>query len=375
MKKKILFLINEDSFFFSHRFEIGIKALKMGYDVHLASNSQLNEINKVLRKYFHFHYVNLSRGSMNIFKILRELKNIYQIIKIVKPDILHLITLKPILLGNIAARILKVRSVIISVSGLGYLYIQKNNFVEILQKFINFLLKILLSFKNIFIICQNKDDFSFFHQKIKVSKKKIYLIRGSGVNLKKFKQYKYPNNKKPIVLFPARFLIHKGILEFFEAAKVLKSNLSARFVIVGKTDNQNPASVDKKIIKRFVSKGIVENWGWKRNMQLVLKKADLIVLPSYREGLPKSLIEASAIGRPIITTNVPGCRESIINNKTGILIKSRNFLSLAKAIQLILSNKKLAIKMGNCARKFAEENFDVNEVAKKHIQIYEKVFK
>tara|TARA_Y100001968_G_C19032204_1_gene560389 strand:- start:152 stop:676 length:525 start_codon:yes stop_codon:yes gene_type:complete len=171
-------------------------------------------------------------------------------------------------------------------------------------------------------------------------------------------------------MFPARILKSKGIYEFVEASKYV---LNSRFVVVGKIDHNNRDCISKKLLKKWINEGLIEYWGYSKYMFKKIQQATIIVLPSYKEGLPRVLIEAAASGRPVVTTDVTGCRDAITNNKTGLLVPLKDYKSLAKAITFLLDNPKILKQMGIEGRALAERKYDINNVIKKHLEIYDKL--
>ena len=373
MKKKILYIVNVDKFFFSHRIEIANKA-KEFFNIHIATKFKLNK-NYFQKKGFFTHELFLKRGSIGFLSNILTILNIFFIIKKLKPDLIHFISIKPVLLGGIVSRLFPSIPKIFSVTGLGFVFIKKDFFSIIRRWFFKFLYKLALNQKYFKIIFQNLDDYKLIKKNTNIKKKNYELISGSGVSLKEYRP-KILNFQNPIVMFPSRMLSHKGLHEFVEAAKILKKeNIKAKFVLVGDIDKENPACVQIETINRWVKEKTVEYWGHKKHMNTAINLATIIVLPSYREGFPKVLIEAAACGRPSITTNVPGCRDAIINNSTGILIPPRNSIKLAQVIKNLLKNKKKIKKMGSKARKHAVKNFDINHVVNIHIKIYKNILK
>jgi glycosyltransferase involved in cell wall biosynthesis len=177
-------------------------------------------------------------------------------------------------------------------------------------------------------------------------------------------------------MFPSRMLRHKGLIEFLQAAEILKKNkIQAKFVLVGEIDIHNPTGVKISQINKWTLSGIVEYWGHNSNMNKILNLSTIVVLPSYREGFPKVLMEAAACGKPVITTNVPGCRDAVINNFTGKIIPKKNSVLLALTIKNLLSDKNKMRTMSKNARKHAEKNFDVNKIIQMHLEIYQSLIK
>lgn len=371
-KDKILFVINVDWFFLSHRLPIAVEALNEGYEVHIATKVT-NRAKEIHNYGFILHDLDISRGDVGLFSSLRALKEIIFLFKKIDPQLVHLVTIKPVILGGIAARITKIRCVIAAISGLGYVFINQGFFAILRRYFIKILYKLSLNHPNIKIICQNKNDLNVLKKVTKLHENVFALINGSGVSLEKFKFLSH-NIQIPNIMMASRLLIDKGVIEFLDAAKILsKKNIKANFILVGEPDLDNPSSITKAQILEWKSEGIVDFWGHRDNMHEVLSLSSIVVLPSYREGFPKILIEAAACGRAVITTDVPGCRDAIYNEVTGLLVPVKDSHALADAIEKLVSNMKYCQKMGEEGRAMAEARFDEKIVIKQHIEIYNQL--
>jgi len=370
LSKRLLFIVNTDCFFVSHRLEIAIEALRRGYEVHVASN-ETSCRNKILETGCFFHSIKLDRSSLNPFVNLLEIYEFLKILRALKPNIVHLVTLKPVIFGGIAARLTNIPSVVSAISGLGYIFISEGVKSTLLRRVLMFFFKRALHHNNQVTIFQNSDDREIISNGCNLSLNSIRMIRGSGVCLKEFKFSELPKGRVKVVL-ASRLLIDKGIREFVNASMILKKKSdNIDFVLVGDTDPSNPASVSKDEINVWVSKGLIDWWGWKKNMPKIISSAFVVVLPSYREGMPKVIMEASASGRPVITSNVPGCRDAVINNETGIIIPPKDSIALANAINFLIKNKSIATKMGKKGRAHAEQFFDLKDVVNEHMKIYD----
>jgi len=373
--KKILFIVNIDWFFLSHRLPIANEALKQGFEVHIAT--RVTDKLKVLESHrLIVHPINMHRSNTGIISIFSEFREILSIVRSISPDIVHLVTIKPVLLGGIAARFAKVPAVVTAVTGLGFVFVSKGFIASVRRKIISLLYYFALDHKNQRIIFQNSDDQSKLTKLAKLDPKKSSMIHGSGVDLSLFNRKPYPLDT-PVVLFASRLLVDKGVREFVRAAKLINSNGSnARFILVGESDDLNPAKIDQKELDIWKQQGNVELWGYRNDMHEVLPTSNIVVLPSYYgEGLPKILIEAAACGRAVITTDHPGCRDAIKNGITGLLVPVRNVEALTSAISLLLNDLVRCDKMGKEGRKLAEEMFDVRQVVAKHMSIYNDLLK
>lgn len=370
MKKKILYVVNTDKFFFSHRINIPY-SLKKNFKIHLATNFLLGE-NFFKKRGFKTHQLTIDRSSYNFFSNFYIFLKIFFIIKKCKPDLIHFISIKPILLGGLASKFFNIPK-IFSITGLGFVFIEKNFISEFRKFFFLLFYKISLSHRSFKVIFQNRSDYLEIKKFSSIAEKNYKLIPGSGVCLKKFR----PQQKKqkiPIIMFPSRMLHHKGLKEFVQAAKILhKSKINAKFVLVGDVDASNPASVSLTQINKWALDGSIEYWGYKSEMHKILNLSTIVVLPSYREGFPRVLIEAAACGKPIITTNAPGCKDAVINNVTGKIVPIRNSKLLATAIRNLLENKNKMKLMSKNARKYAERNFSIKKITQMHLEIYQSL--
>lgn len=349
-----------------------MEAIRRGYEVHIVT-TLTDKFEALECCGIIVHSLKIKRQGINIINSIVGMFQLLKIFHFVKPDIVHFITIKPILLGGLVARVAQVPCVVAAVSGLGFVFTARGWKSSIRKKLVGFLYNIAFRHPNLKVIFQNKDDLFELTSRIKLKKSDIALIPGSGVDLTRFCHTALPKGV-PIVMLAARLLIDKGVGEFVQSARILKHRgCLARFVLVGDVDSANPTSLDDGQIASWNLEGYVECWGSMSDMNTVLSYATIIVLPSYREGLPKVLIEAAACGRPVITTDVPGCRDSIQPGITGILVPPYDAESLASAVQYLLDNPVCCQVMGDLGRKFAESAFDVRSVVSKHMEIYEEL--
>jgi glycosyltransferase involved in cell wall biosynthesis len=224
--------------------------------------------------------------------------------------------------------------------------------------------------RSAWVIFQNPDDRSYFIKNHLVNPKRAVIIRSSGVDIWKYSP-RPENSEIPLVILPARLLWDKGVAEFVTAVRQLRTHeLHARFALVGDCDEGNPASVHLAQLQEWVKEGVIEWWGWKENMEDIYAQASIVCLPSYREGLPKTLIEALACGRPAIASDVPGCREVVRNGENGLLVNARDASGLARAIEYLINNPDIRLKMGASGRKIAEEEFSSDIIIPQTLAIY-----
>lgn len=371
MQKKLLFICNDDWFFLSHRISIAKEAIENGYKVYLAaklssSEKEIRELGIILKP------ISIDRCKSNFFGSLVLFFQILSLIYEIKPKIIHAITIKPVIFGGIASRIYNKGSFVASISGLGYLFISKKIKDRILKFLVIILYKFALNQKSLKVIFQNSNDLNFMRKACNLSSNKIVLIKGSGVDLNFFKPQKYvlENNN---ILFASRLLRTKGVIEFYRSALQLKSK-KYQFLLAGKIDKQGPDRISLDQINSWEQEGILKYLGDVKNIRDLIIDSEIVVLPSYYgEGLPKILIEAAACGKPIITTDHPGCRDAVKENISGLLIPIKDSNALSLAVQKIMNSASLRKSMGFAAREFAISNFDINFVVKKHIEIYKSL--
>ena len=371
MNKKILYIINDPNYFISHRLPIAIAAKKKGYEIHIAAGDP-NILPKIRELNLAYHYVPLSRSGRNIFTESRSLFALYLLMKRIKPDMVHLITIKPVLYGALAARLAKVPAVIAAVTGLGYAFIDQHVEAKILRKIVIFLYKHAFMHKNLTVIFQNVDDKNTLLSYGAIQESQAVLIRGSGVDLKEYSYSPEPRKKPIVVILASRLLKDKGVLEYIEAARILKKEqLDIRFLLAGYPDPGNPSSITEGLLKEWVLAQDVEYIGYQDTATL-FPQVHIVVLPSYREGLPRVLVEAAASGRAVITTDVPGCRAAITPNISGLLVRDRDVASLVDGIRALAMDSSLRKNMGMEGRKLAEKEFDIKKIVAEHLAIYRR---
>ncbi|MBI5436566.1 MAG: glycosyltransferase family 4 protein [Nitrosomonadales bacterium] len=372
MSKKLMFVVNVDWFFMSHRLPIALEAQRQGYEVHIAT--ELTNRKEAMEQFgLIVHPILLDRSSANLIDAIRTFWQIVAVFRKVKPDLVHLITIKPVLLGGIAARLIGVSGVVAAVPGLGYVFLDRGWVSRIRRKVVASLYRLALGHRNLKVIFQNPDDRDSLIDLTGLSMNKVEMIRGSGVDLNEFRYTPLPEGT-PVVLMAARLIADKGVREFAEAARLLrKKGNDVRCCIVGSPDPANPSGLSEAELSAWEAEGIVERWGHRNDMANVLSAAHIVVLPSYREGLPKVLLEAAAVGRAVVTTDVPGCRDAIDPEVTGILVPSRDAQALAIAIEGLLKNSQRCTAMGVAGRTLAEREFDIQQVIAKHMYLYQQL--
>lgn len=370
--KKLLFLVNVDWFFISHRLPIAIAALKHGYEVHIATG--ITNKQAELESYgLIVHPLPISRGKTSISNEVSALWKIIQTLKRIKPDLLHLVTIKPVLYGGIAAHFCQTKGMVAAISGLGYVFTTTGKTSTIRRWLISFIYRLALKHPHLTVIFQNHDDQKILSNAAKLAHTQSVIIPGSGVDLSTFADHPEPLYT-PVVVMAARLLSDKGVHEFVEAATHLhQRHPCVIFQLVGTIDPDNPASITQQQIEEWKKNAPIQLLGQRNDIPNLFSQAHIVVLPSYREGFPKVLIEAAACGRAVITTNVPGCRDAIIPDQTGLLVPVRNASALAEAIECLIMDKALRQQMGKAGRKLAEERYAIEQIVVTHLALYQEL--
>jgi len=373
---RILYVLNVDWFFLSHRLPIALEAQRLGYEVHVALGLTTHE-ERLRALGFVVHPLRLDRSSMNPLGALRNVAEIQGVVRKVSPRLVHLVTIKPVLLGGVAARLAGAPAIVAAVPGLGYVFASRGPLAVLRRALIGGLYRMALAHRNLRVIVQNRADHAVISERFGVDPRRVVTIRGSGVNLEEFRMQPVPSGP-PVVALVARMLADKGVREFVAAARALRTAREgtgepARFVLVGEPDPGNPTSIDEAEITGWVRDGIVERWGRRDDVSEVMRSASLVVLPSYHEGLPKVLLEAAACGRPVVATAIPGCREAVEPGETGLLVPVRDPAALAAAMGELLDDPSRRLAMGLAARARAEREFDVRDVVARHHAVYREL--
>ena len=369
--KKILFVINSDWGFLLYRTPLAMAAKKKGIQVWVASPNT-GDASKIISMGFNYIELPMSRKGVNILNEFFTFLRILNIYFKLKPDLIHQVTIKPIIYGTIVSAILNKAYVVNAISGLGFTFSSSSS-SRSLKFLVKNLLKISLKYRKSKVIFQNPDDFNLFVENKLISSNQGVLIKGSGVDCKVFSPLLTDFNTEKIVILPSRMIIEKVIYEFVDAARLLHLEFpNVRFVLVGKIDSGNPSSIDYFEIMSWEKEGIIEWWGHQSDMVTVLNKSTMVVLPTfYGEGLPKVLLEAAACSKPIISTNVPGCKEIVRHEVNGLLIPPKDEVALAEAIRRLLDNPEFARQLGENGREIVQNEFSEALVVEKTFEVYE----
>ncbi len=372
-KNKVFFVLNNASFFISHRLNIAEKLIENNTEVFLCSPKANNhDIEILIQKNIKVIELPFQREKLSIYALLKSFFIIFKLGINNKNAVFHFVTIISIIIGGVPLRILNNRCVF-SISGMGTIFTSKN-ILNILNRYIVLnTYKFIFNGKNSRLILQNKDDYKYFLNKVKIHKKNIFLVEGSGVNKNEFKYYSELNyNETAIILFPARIIKEKGIKELIEASKNLTNkNFKHEVWIAGDIDLGNPSSLSLSEVNILKNEALnLKFLGYQKDMPKILEQCTIVCLPSYREGLPKALIEASACGRPIITCDVPGCNEIVEDNFNGVLVKPKSSIDLENAIENLLQDgEKMERLRKNAYNKFLN-NYTSEITVNKIFQVY-----
>lgn len=367
---KLLYLVTEAGYFFSHRYPLAKAAQQQGYEVIVATVPGGYQQRLEAEGFTAYPLKHMTRAGLNPFKQLLSLFEIYTLYRKEKPDVVHHVAMKPVLYGSIAARLAGIKKAVNALTGLGYLFISPHFKARFLRFWVWRGFHVLFQKRGWVLILQNKDDFNLFSQIVPT--KNLALIRGSGVDIDHFAPLeKKVSNKKLRITLVARMLWDKGIGEAIEATKLLKEKgLDFELVLAGGIDAQNPSGISRSVIGKWEQQGFCTWLGNVENIADLYQKSDIALLPSYREGLPKSLLEAAACGLPIITTDVPGCREVVVPHKTGFLVPLKSVEPLAEAMEKLLTQPSVRRKMGIGGRCLAISSFSEPLIIAETLDLY-----
>ncbi len=321
---------------------------------------------------------NLHRHGVNPLQETQLLLELIQLYRTVKPDIVHHFTIKCVLWGTFAAKIANIPGVVNAVTGLGHVFIS-NGLIRYLRPFIQLLYRIILTSRRQRVIFQNPDDLDFFQTAGMIDQERTFLIPSSGVDPKRFTPPEQPRQyKKPYrILMVGRLLKEKGIYEFVEAAQIIKEQYPEdfQFLVAGLPDDTQPSSITQEQLLEWQESSPVEFLGHVDNMIELYQSVDLLTLPSYREGTPKTVIEAAVCELPAVVSDAPGCRLAVIPHKTGIQVPVKDASALAQGIIDALADPQKTREWGKKAREYAIEHFSTDIVNQKTFAIYESLIK
>jgi glycosyltransferase involved in cell wall biosynthesis len=365
---KVIYIVNDLDFFLSHRIALATNAVKRGYEVYIVSD----KIVDIGHPNIHLIKIRIQRSSTGIFNNLKTIRDLFSVIKRIEPTLIHNVTLKPILYTNLLLLFNKKIKVVNAISGLGFLF--TFNIKSKARIFTESLFRLIIRVKKPYFIFQNEVDENQF-KKLGLKNDQRVIIKGSGVDAHLF-DYTAPNKNEVIeVVFTGRILIDKGLIEFIEAAKLLKEEYHKRvkFSIYGKIDLENPAHITEEDLLVQMDKDYITWHDYTNDVKSVLKRADIYCLPSYREGLPKSIVEAMAIGRPILTTSAPGCDDTVEEGFNGFKVPVGDVTHLSEALKLLIDDDNLRLQLGKNSRELFEKEFTLEQIVEQTFDFYEEI--
>jgi glycosyltransferase involved in cell wall biosynthesis len=371
-RSRLLYVVNVDWFFLSHRIPLARAARDAGMQVTIAGGDT-GRADEIRAEGIDFVPIPISRKGTGALGEAATFLALLRVYRRIRPDIVHHVTLKPVLYGSLNARLAGGPAVVNAISGLGWVF-SSDSGAPLLRRVVEATYRVALGGPRTRTIFQNPEDRDDFVRKELVRLDHTVLIRGSGVDCSRFTVSAEPEGL-PVVMLPSRMLWEKGVGQFVEAARELRARgVRARFVLVGKSDEGNPTAVPEQQLDAWTREGVVEWWGHRADMPVVLSEASVVALPSYyKEGLPKVLLEAAAAGRPLVATDIPGCREIVRPGVNGFLVPPRDVAALVDAVQRLLASAQLRRTMGAAARGIAEAEFTEDIVVRQTLDLYREL--
>ena len=369
---KLLMIVNEDRFFLSHRKEIALAAQEAGWDVTVVckDTGRRQEVEALGLKVLELP---INPTGMNLIQEFRTWRFLYTLYKKNRDAVVHHVGLKNILWGGLAAKLTGIRGVVNAVSGLGAIF--SGNNMGMTAKGILAVMRFANRRKNVKVIFQNKEDRNLFLQHGVITEGQAAFIKGSGVDLNVFKYVPEPDSETLKVIFTARMVKEKGIIEVIEAAERLRKEYEGRveFWLCGRLA-VNADAISREELESRCDGRYIKWLDFQKDIKAILGQCHIMAFPSYyREGVPKSLIDACAIGRPIVTTDSIGCKDVVDNGVNGFLIPVKDSIALAEKLRILIEDKALRYRMGKASREKAEREFALENVVQKHLEIYSKV--
>ena len=362
-------IVNEDRFFLSHRKEIALAAQEAGWDVTVVckDTGRWQEVEALGLKVLELP---INPTGMNLRQELRTWWFLYTLYKRNRDAVVHHVGLKNILWGGLAAKLTGVRGVVNAVSGLGAIF--SNEKMGITAKGILAVMRFSNRRNKVKVIFQNQEDRNLFLQHGVITEGQAAFIKGSGVDLNVFKYVPEQESETLKVVFTARMVKEKGVIELIEAAERLRKEYEGRveFWLCGRLA-VNADAVSKEELESRCDGRYIKWLDFQKDIKKILEQCHIMAFPSYyREGVPKSLIDVCAIGRPIVTTNSIGCKDVVDDGVNGFLIPTRDCEALAEKLRILIEDKELRVRMGKAAREKAEREFSIEKVIKRHLEIY-----
>ena len=371
-KPRLILFVSEDWFFLSHFLDRARLARQAGYRCIIVARDN-GSAARIRDMGFEFESVPIDRRGLNPFAAIKDFLAVRAIFKRHRPSIVHNVALKPIVLGALAARSLGISRIVNAPVGMGYFFSSSALRAQILKPLLFLALKASLNPAGSKVVFENSDDLKALVESGTIRRNDARLIPGAGVDIDEFSVRPEPEGH-PVVVLVARMLIDKGVREFVEAARILKRDgVAVRMQLVGAPDPHNRGTIGEDELKRWAEEGVAEWLGHRTDIAAVLANSHIACLPSYREGLPKVLLEAMASGKPIVTTDVPGCRQAVQDGVNGLIVPARQPEPLAAALASLCGDAALRHRLGTAGRKLAEELYANEPIGRQTLEVYREV--
>ncbi len=369
----LLYVVNISRFFLSHRLPLALAARDAGFEVRVATSDADSESTRLISDYgFRYHPLKLNQHGLNPLSELRAIWSLFTLYRKLQPNLLHHVSIKPVIYGGIAARLSGCSTVVHAMSGLGYIFVDQSAKAKLLNTLSRPAFKLALGGGGTRVIFQNPDDSQVFIERGLVGQRKTRIIRGSGVDETVFQPSSEDTTEPPIALFAGRLLWRKGLGEFVEVARRLRGK--ARFRVVGYEEATSPLNVSSAQLASWQAEGLIEWLGARDDMPAVYRESNIVCLPStYGEGVPKVLIEAAACARACVTTDRPGCREIIRHGVNGLLVPPNDIDALADAVHRLIDNPIERAKMGAAGRQIVLDGFTERQVISETLALYNEL--
>lgn len=366
---RVLFVVASDWYFYWHRAALAQRIAAAGYEVHVATPAGRFRA-QIEAAGLRHHIIEVDRQGLNPLRDLATIKRLVELYRSLSPTLVHHVAIKPIIYGSIAAKIAKVPAIVNSMAGMGYVFLSKQRLARLIRPGIRTAFRLLVNAGNSRVVVENDDDREKWIGWRVIRRDRIAIIRGCGVDTKAYRPM--PEHPGPVlVVLPARLLFDKGVGEFVEAVRLLgRRGVHARFALVGEGDPGNPACVPDHQLREWQREGLVELFGWHDDMPEIFAQSHIVCLPSYGEGLPRALLEAAACARPIVATDVPGCRDVVRHGDNGLLVPPRQIVPLADALGRLIGDASLRHSMGLRGRERVVAEFSVEKIAAETVQLY-----
>ena len=367
---RLLFVVNIPRFFLSHRLPLALAARQAGFDVQVAtSDSDPAALQTIAEHGIRCHPVRLRQHGLNPLQELRTLLALRALYREIQPDLLHHVSIKPVIYGGIAARFSGCERVVQAMSGLGYVFVNPSPKAKLLNLLCAPAFKLALAGEHTRTVFQNPDDRQLFVERGMAALHKTLVIRGSGIDEDVFRPRVENQDDPPVVLFAGRLLMQKGIGDFVAVARQLRGK--ARFRVAGYEERTSPLNVSVPQLRSWESEGLIEWLGARDDMPAVYAESNIVCLPStYGEGVPKVLIEAASCARACVATDTPGCREIVRDGVNGLLVPPNDIAALTQAVQHLIDSRGQRMKMGAAGRQIVIEGFTLRQVVNETLSLY-----